>query len=437
MTSNNVCFVISPIGHPGTENHATFKQVLEYTIRPAVEASGFNLEVLRADDIDRPGSFIKDILEMLLKSYVVIADLTNQNPNVFYELGVRHALSPRTILIAQDGNHIPSDLKEYRYIVYDTSAKGAAEFREKIKRYLSELTKDPNRPDNPVLDRLPALTDNKLRLQEENAALQVQLRELKNEIENLKHKLDGTTTVHRGPRLLRDRFAETRLPGEETFDTYCALGAQANAHGYWLSVVARFDSPAIAFGSAEKDAIVQTVLHHFHLPEATTEIDLSRNTVRIAAPKSRTGFQAKFTRDGVVLIQTGGMDNVISIPWVLAVAHRCLLVIRDEQLKSVYDNGGGAEIQCSLTNWPSGGLTVEGLTPSSTMTRSAGDRAGIGLALRFTSAGPRGDWKVILEFVGEALAEGGFLHYEELLASVSPESVQSFERLPLVGPDFS
>ena len=85
-SSQYTCFVISPIGKQGTEKYSQFKDVLEYIIKAAVKASGYTLEVLRADDIDRAGSFIKDILDSLYSSYVVIADLTDQNPNVFYEL---------------------------------------------------------------------------------------------------------------------------------------------------------------------------------------------------------------------------------------------------------------------------------------------------------------------------------------------------------------
>jgi len=165
-TGQNTCFVISPIGTPGTEKHAKFKEVLDYIIKSGVKASGYTLQVVRADDIDRAGSFIKDILENLYGSYVVVADLTEQNPNVFYELGVRHALSPRTILIAQSVDDIPSDLREYRTIVYDTSAKGAAEFSARLKKYLGEMQKEPERPDNPVLDRIGSIFENRIALLE-------------------------------------------------------------------------------------------------------------------------------------------------------------------------------------------------------------------------------------------------------------------------------
>src|SRR6266480_3337855 len=175
-TGKDTCFVISPIGQVGTERHAKFKEVLEYVIKAGVKASGYTLQILRADDIDRAGSFIKDILDSIYNSHVVIADLTEQNPNVFYELGVRHALSPRTILIAQSIDDIPSDLREYRTIVYNTSAKGAADFSTRLKSFLSEIKKEPERPDNPVLDRIAGIFENRV------AALEAENQQLKNDL---------------------------------------------------------------------------------------------------------------------------------------------------------------------------------------------------------------------------------------------------------------
>jgi hypothetical protein len=175
-TFDQICFVISPIGQEGTDTHTRFHEILDYIIRPAVEASGHNLQVLRADQIQHPGSFIKDILEYISSSFVVIADLTGQNPNVFYELGVRHSLSPRTILISQNLEDLPADLREYRTIIYDTSAKGGATFKEKLVKYLTDIVQDPLRPDNPVLDRLGTVVGTRIgELQQENILLRSQL----------------------------------------------------------------------------------------------------------------------------------------------------------------------------------------------------------------------------------------------------------------------
>ncbi|MCT8335800.1 hypothetical protein NUH30_19090 [Leptospira sp. 85282-16] len=153
------CFLISPIGTKGSEHYNRFKEVLDYVIRPAVEESNFNLKVVRADEINKPGSIIKDILESLIHSNIVIADLTTQNPNVFYELGVRHSLSPRTILISQSESEIPFDLRDYRTIIYDTSAKGSSDFKKKLTSFLEEINKNPNTTDNPILDRFESIVE--------------------------------------------------------------------------------------------------------------------------------------------------------------------------------------------------------------------------------------------------------------------------------------
>lgn len=170
---------MSPIGKEGTKQHTAFKEVLDYVIKPAFEESGYKYSVVRADDINRSGSFIKDILESIYSAHVVVADLTGQNPNVFYELGVRHSLRPRTILIAHNLDDIPSDLREYRTIIYDTSAKGASAFKKRIKQFLTEIHKEPDRPDNPVLDRLGNMTEDKLsQIESERDSLKAELSNL-------------------------------------------------------------------------------------------------------------------------------------------------------------------------------------------------------------------------------------------------------------------
>ena len=83
------CFVVSPIGEQGTERFETFRHVLERLIRPAVEESSAGLRVIRADDIHRPGSFIRDVLEYLAGAYLVVVDLTGQNANVVLLWSIR------------------------------------------------------------------------------------------------------------------------------------------------------------------------------------------------------------------------------------------------------------------------------------------------------------------------------------------------------------
>jgi hypothetical protein len=137
---------------------------LEELIRPAVASTSLGLEVVRADDIHRPGSFVRDILEYLAGAHTVIVDLTGQNPNVFYELGVRHALSPRTIMIAGTAADIPADLREYRTLIYGDIAGDIAHDdnnSETLRKYLEEIERTPDAADNPVLNwlRTPRVPD--------------------------------------------------------------------------------------------------------------------------------------------------------------------------------------------------------------------------------------------------------------------------------------
>lgn len=118
MDYNKEIFVITPIGKKDSATYKKYDAIFNSMIEPACKEIDSKFNVIRADKIAKPSSFVKDILTNLRNSYIVIANLTDLNPNVFYELGVRHALSNRTIIITEDLSTIPSDLKEYRAIEY-------------------------------------------------------------------------------------------------------------------------------------------------------------------------------------------------------------------------------------------------------------------------------------------------------------------------------
>lgn len=150
-------FVITPIGKKDSEDYKKFDAVLKTMIKPAIDEIDNTLRILRADQISQPGSFIKDILEQLQNSYIVIANLTGLNPNVFYELGVRHSLSNRTIMITEDLSKLPSDLKEYRVIEYSAELTAIESFKEELKKAIKSILENPEKSDNPVQDRLPGI----------------------------------------------------------------------------------------------------------------------------------------------------------------------------------------------------------------------------------------------------------------------------------------
>ena len=151
MTEENrkTCFVIAPIDEPGTETRERSDLVLEHIIRPAVEQRGF--DAVRADDMENPGIITSQVIQQVLNADLVVADLTERNPNVFYELAIRHAIRKPFIQLVREGERIPFDISVTRTIFVDhTNLASAAEARRKIDAQIQSLESDPQNLDSPI-----------------------------------------------------------------------------------------------------------------------------------------------------------------------------------------------------------------------------------------------------------------------------------------------
>ncbi len=97
---------------------AEFDEVYSFLIQDAVASAGF--EVRRADDLISQNNILKDVITSIVQSDLIVADLTSANPNVYYELGIAHALNKPVILMTQDIGELPFDLRSYRVVSYGT-----------------------------------------------------------------------------------------------------------------------------------------------------------------------------------------------------------------------------------------------------------------------------------------------------------------------------
>ncbi len=137
-TDKKTCFVIGPIGEEGSDIRRIADWLLKGVVKPVLEMEPFKYTVTRADGIPDPGLITHQIINMILDADLVVADLTGQNPNAFYELALRHMAGKPVIHMIMDGQSIPFDNKDYRTIPYNI---GEYESLETAKR---ELTKQAN-----------------------------------------------------------------------------------------------------------------------------------------------------------------------------------------------------------------------------------------------------------------------------------------------------
>ena len=151
------CFVIMPFGDSKKDEESKKKyDDIFNAIKRTIEKIQINdkekkiLTCHRADEEIGPGEIIAHVIENLVTSEIVIADLTGRNPNVFYELGVRHSVENKTILIAEDLEDIPFDLKGQRIISYRYDFKGMMNLQDLLQEAVEKLISDPEENDNPV-----------------------------------------------------------------------------------------------------------------------------------------------------------------------------------------------------------------------------------------------------------------------------------------------
>ena len=121
----DLCFVLMPLG-----NQMDLKDVYENHIKVIVDKAGLNC--LRADDIYGISGIMQSIWENINRAKLIIADLTDRNPNVFYELGIVHTLGVPVILVTQSLDFVPFDLRHLRCLVYDFKPKKISEFEDKL-----------------------------------------------------------------------------------------------------------------------------------------------------------------------------------------------------------------------------------------------------------------------------------------------------------------
>lgn len=157
---SKVCFYITPIGPEESEYRKHSDLFLNCIVEPALADTG--LQVIRADQIGKPGMITAQIVDYVLRSRLVIADLSFHNPNVFYELSLRHTSGLPTVQVIRASDNVPFDLQQYRTIQIDTSdiyslVPKLETHRSEIATQVRRALENAETADNPITTFCPGL----------------------------------------------------------------------------------------------------------------------------------------------------------------------------------------------------------------------------------------------------------------------------------------
>ncbi|MCH5320785.1 MAG: hypothetical protein J1E36_03420 [Eubacterium sp.] len=150
------CFIITPIGEPGSKVRRHMNGIIDEAIIPVLEV-GVNGIIYKEDVAHRlydSTAIVKQIYEKLYEDDLVIANLTGLNPNVMYELAIRFCIGKPVIVIAEEDTVLPFDVKDHRTIFYINDAQGIKELKENLVNALKTIDYNDDEPISPVHDAI-------------------------------------------------------------------------------------------------------------------------------------------------------------------------------------------------------------------------------------------------------------------------------------------
>ncbi|HEY6393292.1 MAG TPA: hypothetical protein VIX89_18565 [Bryobacteraceae bacterium] len=153
LKQSPLCYVVMPFA---ARFRATYDIAIKLAVSEAADKLGIKITCRRGDEIIGPGSITREIVNSIYTADVVIADLSGNNPNVFYELGIAHCMGNKTVMITQDIAAVPFDVSPYRLIRYDATPEGLAVVRSELTVAVLEILEGRvQQASNPVEDFVP------------------------------------------------------------------------------------------------------------------------------------------------------------------------------------------------------------------------------------------------------------------------------------------
>lgn len=210
---DKVCFLASPIGADGSETRERSDRVMTYVIEEALTPLGY--KTVRADRINSAGRITTQIVTKIIEADLLVADLTDQNANVFYELAIRHAFDKPYVQLIEQGQDIPFDVRDMRTIHLDyRDLKSAA----KAKTDLVDMVRDiesGNKPESPVVTAVDLR-----KLEESGDPDKIEVAQLHSAVQTLNSELRSMREERRAPKNLAEYEKKISNLRRETQQSY-------------------------------------------------------------------------------------------------------------------------------------------------------------------------------------------------------------------------
>ncbi len=209
------CFIVTPIGSDESDTRRSAQGVIDSVIKPTLEKLGYDVKV--AHEMFQAGSITTQVIELLLEADMVVANLTELNPNVMYELAVRHAKRKPVVAIVEKGTRLPFDLAEERTLFYTNDMLGVFELAPRLEQavLLASLDKEP---DNPIYRTVESLIMKQMAETDSQRYVIEKLIQMESRLEQLSSRTTEPTLIPRrrtGPKGSPDRMFPIAAWGHE------------------------------------------------------------------------------------------------------------------------------------------------------------------------------------------------------------------------------
>lgn len=144
------CFIITPVGDKDSPIRRNTDGLISSVIRPLLGVDFNFSDIKAAHEINSSGSINNQIMKRIIYDDLVLANLTGLNPNVMYEVAVRHATLKPIIHICEEGTILPFDIIDQRTLFYKNDMLGVQELKEQLKMMIAEALKVDEFTDNPI-----------------------------------------------------------------------------------------------------------------------------------------------------------------------------------------------------------------------------------------------------------------------------------------------